>query len=256
MNMVMNNDGSGGLYQSNALERPVTWENTLRSRQLLASVDLLFTNPPFGSKIPVDDPSILEQYELGFIWDYDDAGDRHYIREPRQLHKSQPPEILFLERCVQFLKPGTGRMAIVLPDGILGSPGLEYVREWIFEQTRVLASIDLHPDTFQPGNSTQTSLLVLERKRFDEIELERAAGRKKDYELFMALANHIGHDKRGNKTFVRDENGNEIVETRQERIQELHDGTLVYRTVEVTEKIEDDNTGQIAAAFRDWLAVR
>ena len=253
MNMVMNNDGAGGLYQANTLARSVTWSETLRDRDLDGTVDLLFTNPPFGSKIVVDDPSILEQYELAHVWDHDQNEDRHRMREPRQLQKSQPPEILFVERCVQFLKPGTGRMAIVLPDGILGAPGLAYVREWILEQTRVLASIDLHPDTFQPGNSTQTSVLILERKRFNEIELERAAGRKKDYEVFMALANHIGHDKRGNTTFVRDEEGNEIVVSKEERVRDVHQGTPVYRTVEVKEKVKDDNTQQIAEAFREWL---
>ena len=131
----------------------MTWGSDLRERSLLGTVDILFTNPPFGSKIRIDDPSILEKYQLGHVWEYDEDGDRYYMREPRQLQRSQPPEILFVERCVQLLKPGTGRMAIVLPDGILGAPGLAYVREWIFEQTRVLASIDLHPDTFQPGNS-------------------------------------------------------------------------------------------------------
>ena len=254
MNMVMNNDGSGGLYQANSLALPVTWGDVLRDRQLIDSVDLLFTNPPFGSKITVDDPSILEQYELAHAWDYDAGEDRYYLREPRQLQKSQPPEILFVERCVQFLKPGTGRMAIVLPDGILGAPGLAYVREWIFEQTRVLASIDLHPDAFQPGNSTQTSVLLLERKRFDEIALERAAGTKTDYEVFMALANHIGHDKRGNETFVRDAEGNAIVDTKEELVKEVHEGRPVYRTMEVKQKIVDDNTDQIANYFRNWLA--
>ena len=254
MNMVMNNDGSGGLYQANSLAPPVTWNSSLRERSLVGTVDLLFTNPPFGAKIRIDDPSILEKYELGHVWDYDEDDDRYYIREPRQLQKSQPPEILFVERCVQFLKPGTGRMAIVLPDGILGAPGLAYVREWILEQTRVLASIDLHPDTFQPGNSTQTSVLLLERKRPNEIELERAAGRKQDYDVFMALANHIGHDKRGNKTYVRDDEGNEIVETTVERVREVHDGTPLYRAIEAKHKVEDDNTRHIAQTFRKWLA--
>lgn len=253
MNMVMNNDGSGGLYQGNALARSVTWSEALRGRELFRAVDLLFTNPPFGSKIQIDDPMILEQYDLGHVWDYDAAADRHYIREPRKLQKKQPPEILFIERCVEFLKPGTGRMAIVLPDGILGAPSLAYVREWILEQTRVLGSIDLHPDTFQPGNSTQTSILLLERKRFDEIELERAASMKNNYEVFMALANHIGHDKRGKKTFVRDAHGNEIVETREERIREVREGEVLYRTVQMTRKVEDDNTEDIAKAFREWL---
>ena len=254
MNMVMNNDGSGGLYQANSLEAPVLWSEALRQRDLIGRVDFVFTNPPFGSKIPIDDPAILEKYDLAHVWDYNREEDRYYIREPRQLQKSQPPEILFVELCVQFLKPGTGRMAIVLPDGILGAPGLAYVREWIFEKTRVLGSIDLHPDTFQPKNSTQTSLLILERKHANEIELESAVGKKKDYEVFMALANHVGHDKRGHKTFVRDAQGNEILTTREERVREVHDGAVVYRIIEVKQKVEDDNTTQIAEYFRNWLA--
>ena len=253
MNMVMNNDGSGGLYQGNSLAAPGTWSDSLRARELFGTVDIVFTNPPFGSKIPIDDPSILERYDLGHIWNYDESNDRYYMREPRQIQKSQPPEILFIELCVQMLRQGTGRMAIVLPDGILGAPGLAYVREWILEQTRVLASIDLHPDTFQPSNSTQTSLLVLQRKWSNEIELERAAGRKQDYDVFMALANHIGHDKRGNTTFVRDSEGNEIVETTLEPIREIQDGTPIYRTVEVRQKVVDDNTEQIAKSFQEWL---
>ena len=61
-------------------------------------VDLLVTNPPFGSKIPVDDPAILEKYELGHVWSYDKDTDRWSMTEAVQ--KSQPPEILFIERCV------------------------------------------------------------------------------------------------------------------------------------------------------------
>src|SRR5690606_3404658 len=58
MNMVMNNDGSGGVFQANSLERPVTWDSALRERDLLSNVDMVFTNPPFGSNIRVDDPAI------------------------------------------------------------------------------------------------------------------------------------------------------------------------------------------------------
>ena len=253
MNMVLNNDGSGGLYQGNSLEQAATWRDELRARDLLGQTRCLFTNPPFGSKIPVDDPSILEQYDLAHQWGYDEDADTWAIREPRTLQKSQPPEILFIERCVQFLQPGTGRMAIVLPDGILGSPGLGYVREWILQQTRVLASIDLHPDTFQPKNSTQTSILVLERKTFKEIELEKAAGRKRDYNVFMALANHIGHDKRGNDLYVRDDEGNEVIEQRTDRVRETRDGVETIRRVTTPQKVHDDNTLEIAKTFRQWL---
>jgi type I restriction enzyme M protein len=136
MNMVLNNDGSGGLFQANSLEAPATWEPELLKRNVMGRVDILFTNPPFGSKIPVSDTSILEKYDLGHTWNYDKAADRWNKTDTVQ--KSQPPEVLFIERCVKFLKPGTGRAAIVLPDGILGSPGLGYVRERILRNTRIL----------------------------------------------------------------------------------------------------------------------
>jgi type I restriction enzyme M protein len=252
MNMVMNNDGAGGLHQGNSLASPAMWTDDLRKRNLIGKVDLLFTNPPFGSKIPVDDPSILEKYDLGHAWKYETDRDEWVMTE--NIQRSQPPEILFIERCVRFLKVGTGRMAIVLPDGILGSPGLGYVREWILSQTRVLASIDLHPDTFQPSVSVQTSLLVLQRKSEEQIAIESAAKLKSDYAVFMALANHIGHDKRGNTTYVRDRKGNEIVEEFDELVKEYEDGRPIYRKQKTRKKVVDDNTIQIATTFRQWLA--
>jgi type I restriction enzyme M protein len=252
MNMVMNNDGAGGLYQANSLANPATWlDDELRMRKLLGRVDLLLTNPPFGSKIPVTDSSILEQYELGHRWTYDDGADRW--KKSAVVQKSQPPEILFVERCVQFLKPGTGRAAIVLPDGILGSPGLGYVREWILRNTQILASIDLHPDTFQPFVSIQTSVLILQRKTQEQIDLETAAGQISDYEIFMAVANHIGHDKRGHETYVRDAQGNEIFDELEKQVWEFENGVRVIKNHKVQRKIPDDNTHQIAELFRQWL---
>ena len=252
MNMVMNNDGAGGLYQANSLASAATWEEGLHERELFGKVDLIFTNPPFGSKIPIDDPAILEKFDLGHAWTYNKAADTWAKTE--NVQKSQPPEILFIERCVQFLKPGSGRVAMVLPDGILGSPGLGYVREWILTHTRVLASIDLHPDTFQPSVSVQTSVLVLQRKSEREIALEQAAGRKNDYNVFMAVVNHIGHDKRGNRIYVRDRNGNEIVEEIEETIKEYEDGRPTYKKQKTQRKVVDDNTLQIAQAFDKWLS--
>ena len=143
---------------------------------------------------------------------------------------------------------------MVLPDGILGTPGLGYVREWILTHTRVLASVDLHPDTFQPNVSIQTSILVLERKTDEEIRLEQAAGHKNDYQVFMAVANHVGHDKRGNRTYVRDRKGNEIVEEVEEMSKEYVDGRPIYTLQKVQKKVLDDNTLQVAQAFRKWLS--
>lgn len=252
MNMVMNNDGAGGLFQGNTLANPATWNPDLRSRNLLGTVDLLFTNPPFGSKIPVDEPSILETYDLGHAWSYDAKTDRWLKGD--SIQKSQPPEILFIEKCVRFLKRGTGRLAMVLPDGILGSPGLGYVREWILTHTRVLASLDLHPDAFQPSVSVQTSVLVLQRKTDEERAVEAAAKTKRDYDVFLAVVNHIGHDKRGNVTYVRDKHGNEIVEEVEELAKQFDSGQAIYRKQKTQRKVIDDNTLQIAQAFQKWLS--
>ena len=208
MNMVMNNDGAGNIFRQDSLLHPYQWEtefrellasslgvdpNSLRSPDRLGHFDVIATNPPFGSKLPIKDRETLSQFELGHVW-----VERNGRLEPGDaIVGSAPPEILFIERCWQFLKPG-GRMAIVLPDAILGAPSLAYVRQWILDHCRLVASVDLHPDTFQPHNGTQTSVLLLQRKTVDDRARELRQGGVSDYEIFMAQVLAIGHDKRGN----------------------------------------------------------
>ena len=245
----MNNDGSGQIHQSNTLEPQMRWNEKLIKLDLFDGVDIIFTNPPFGSKIKIDDPEILQQYELAKIWEYDGENDSYSPKVPTKYQSSVPPEILFIERCVQLLKPGTGRMAMVVPDGILGTPGLSYVREWILKNTKILASIDLHPHTFEPGTSVQTSVLLLERRKKPIDSLDKNL----DYEVFMALANHIGIDKRGNTLYVRDELGKEVVEYFEEKKTVVIEGDEVEIISKVGAKVVDDNTKQIAENFRKWL---
>lgn len=83
--------------------------------------------------------------------------------------------------------------------------------------------------------------------------MEKAARRKADYRVFLALANHVGHDKRGQRVYVRDEDGNERIVTRTIRRPEVRDGVTVYHQYETTEKQVDDTTEEIAKAFRGWL---
>ncbi len=151
MNMVMNNDGSGGLWQANTLENPHTWSSDLRQRVPLASVDVIVSNPPFGTRIPIDDPDTLSQFDLSAVWDLGEDGkwtirfDRH---GNRVLQRSQPPEILFIERSLQLLKPGSGRMAMVIPNGILNNPGMSYVRQWLVREAQILSVVDMQRDLF------------------------------------------------------------------------------------------------------------
>lgn len=264
MNMVMNNDGSGNIFRINSLLPPHEWpmdvkenlskalginKTLIRNSKSIAFFDVIVTNPPFGSKIPVKDPAILEQYDLGHIWEKKNG---QWIKTDR-LQSSVPPEQLFIERCLQFLKEG-GRMGIVLPDAILGAPGLGYIRQWLIKYTKIIASIDLHPDTFQPRNGTQTSVLILQKKTQQEIDAEEKSQRIADYNIFMAMVEKIGHDKRGNPLFKRDEYGNEILVPEENNVLEIGetaDGTKTVKTIS-KKKLIDDQTPLVAEIFKRW----
>jgi type I restriction enzyme M protein len=266
MNMVMNNDGSGNIFQTDSLLPPHEWEDqfrndlskaigvdktSLRNGDSIGLFDVIVTNPPFGSKIPIKDQRILEQFDLGHIWERD-KNDRNRWTKTTRLQSSVPPEQLFIERCLQLLKPG-GRMGIVLPDSILGAPGLGFIREWLIRKTRIIASIDLHADTFQPRNGTQTSVLFLQKKTPKQIHEEERTGKMADHIIFMAMVDRVGHDKRGNTLFKRDKHGNEILFPDVELIalSKIGDGTRTAK-VESKKKVIDDQTVIVAETFRNW----
>ena len=264
MNMVMNNDGSGNIMQMNTLLPPHEWSeetkrhlaetlhinaDSITNYKSIGFFDVIVTNPPFGTKIPIQDQQILEQFELAHIWEKQPDG-RWAMQ--KKLKSSVPPEQLFIERVLQLLKEG-GRTAIVLPDSILGSPGLEYIRQWLIHKTRIVASIDLHADTFQPHNGTQCSILFLQKKTQKEIDEEEKSGQIIDYSIFMAMIDHIGHDKRGNKIYKRDEEGNVIVKAEEKTVTERAlDGSLAYRTEMQQEKVVNDQTILVADVFEKW----
>lgn len=268
MNMVMNNDGSGNILQNNSLLPPHEWSDefrtrlsealgvhktTIRNYKSIEFFDVIVTNPPFGSKIPIKDKNILEQFDLAHIWENDKKSGKWTMTD--RLQSSVSPEILFIERCTQFLVP-RGRMGIVLPDSILGSPGLGYIREWLIHNHRIIASIDLHQDTFQPRNGTQTSVLFLQKKTQEQKDAEEKSGQMADYNIFMAMVEKIGHDKRGNPLFKRDKEGNEILVPDKNSVLVTDDTEEGRQTVEheLKVKVIDDQTIDIPAIFAEWKA--
>jgi type I restriction enzyme M protein len=256
MNMVMNNDGSGGLYQANSLSNPHSWNPEVSAELALGSVDVLCTNPPFGANIVIDDREVLGQYELAAIWD--EGPDGSWCKRTDNagravLQKSQPPEILFIERCVQFLAPGSGRMAIVIPNGILNNPALGYVRQWIVHNTQILAVVDMARELFQPKNDTQTSMVLV--RRLDQGQREAARAGELDYPCFMAVTEQIGHDKRGNPVYRRNEQGEDIVVVRREASldRDPASGEESITETEVKELLIDDELPEVAEAYLKWL---
>ena len=256
MNMVMNNDGTGALHQANSLADPRTWEPEKAQRVQLGSFDIVVTNPPFGTKIVIDDDEILRQYDLAAMWDRGDDGGwamRMDIHGSPVLQKSQPPEILFIERCIQLLKPGTGRMAMVVPNGILNNPALGYVRRWIMTNTQVMAVVDMSRELFQPKNDTQTSMVLL--RRLSEEERNLAEAGTLEYPIFMAITKNIGQDKRGNTLYRRTETGDDVLVEKKITISEIdpETGQDVLKQVIVRERQVDDELPDVADEYRDWL---
>ena len=245
MNLVMHGDGSTNVYHANSLLPPGEWPtevpNDLSSDIKLGSLDVILTNPPFGSKVPVDDPHILAQFELA-------------NREGLATRRSMPPEQLFIERCVDLLKPG-GRLALVLPDSILSNPGLAFLRRWILRRTRVLASIDLPTEAFQPYTGTQTSLVILQKKTEREIELEAHADRPVAYDVFMATPRAVGHDRRGEPVYLRTADG-ELIEYEEDLAvrRRAVDGVDVLEPQRERRTAIHDDLPQVADSFEEWIS--
>lgn len=136
------------------------------------SFDLIVTNPPFGS--------VLGEAALARLGAFELARGR----------KSLPLEVLGLERCIQFLRPG-GRLAIVLPDGILANRRTAYVRQWVESYVKLRAIISLPIATFVPFGASIKTSIVFARKWCPG---ER---RSDDFPVFLARIDNVGYDATG-----------------------------------------------------------
>jgi type I restriction enzyme M protein len=250
MNMVMAGDGKGHLYHLNSLEFPNGHLNGVKSGERhipLGSMDVVMTNPPFGSEIPITDENILKHYDLAHVWEK--RQDRSF-RNTGRLQGSVAPEVLFIDRCLDWLKPG-GRMGIVLPDGILGNPAAEYIRWWILRHAWVLASVDLPVETFivEAKVNILTSLLFLKKKPAELVKREAMSGAR-DYPVFMAIAEKVGFDRRGSKLYKRSPEGEELTKDVEEVEIITVGGRRVARTLRRKTKIIDDDLAVIADRYR------
>jgi len=156
--------------------------------------DVLLTNPPFAGEIK--DQGILRQYEFG--------------KKKGKLVNKIERHILFIERTLDMLRPG-GRMAIVLPQGVLNNTNMDYVREYLFDKARILAVIGLHGNTFKPHTGTKTSVLFLQKWDNNETSL-------KDYSIFMAVSKKGGKDNSGDYVYKKDANGGYVHDTKGRKV--------------------------------------
>ena len=140
--------------------------------------DIVMANPPFAGEIK--EGQILSRYELG-------------MKDGKQ-QKSVSRDILFIERNLNFLKPG-GRMAIVLPQGRFNNSTDRRIREFISERCRILAVIGLHGNTFKPHTGTKTSVLLVQK--WDD----KLCPKVDDYNVFFATQMLQGKNNSGDKLY-------------------------------------------------------
>jgi len=125
--------GKSNVFCEDSLN-PYSYRPIAKSMIKNDTFDYILTNPPFGAKIPIDNKKVLNNYELGHFWK--NVSDNKWKKQI-DLRKKQPPQILFIERCVQLLKDG-GKLGIVLPEGLFGNPSDRYIWEYLNQKGRIL----------------------------------------------------------------------------------------------------------------------
>ena len=157
--------------------------------------DILMANPPFAGDIK--ESRILHQYELAF-------------QSNGKPHPSVGRDILFIERNLDFLKPG-GRIAIVLPQGRFNNASDKRIRAFISQRARILAVVGLHSNTFKPHTGTKTSVLFLQKWN-DNPALGPLCPKVDDYPIFFAVSERGGKDNSGNYIHVRETHGQYLLD--------------------------------------------
>lgn len=145
------------------------------------SFDLVMANPPFAGDIK--EQTILSHYELA-------------KSEKGKWQNKVGRDILFIERNLNFLKPG-GRMAIVLPQGRFNNSSDRNIREFIAAHCRILAVVGLHGNVFKPHTGTKTSVLFVQK--WDDV----LCPKREDYPIFFATMQKPSKDNSGDKIYVK-----------------------------------------------------
>lgn len=181
MNMIIHDDGHTNIISADSLDN-IEKHTKINSQFKKENFDIILTNPPFGAKVLINEKKYLKDYQLGL----NNGKER----------AAQSTEVLFIERCSHYLKEG-GRMAIVLPDGILTNATLQYVRDFIMNNFKINAIVSIPQTAFSHyGAGVKCSLLFL----------TKSTKNKEDYDIFMAQAEYVGYDATGREIEQNDLN--------------------------------------------------
>lgn len=240
-------DGKSHIFKDNALT-PYTWDEITKSglryrltrflnnsneddknqnQFLFFDFDVLMTNPPFAGT--VNERDALRLYTLA------EKNGKWVNKIGRH--------ILFVERSLQFIRPG-GRIAIVLPQGLLNNANAEYIRRFIIDEAKILAVVGLHVNTFKPYTGTKTSVLFLrkytdqEKEKIQEIRLKY----EEEWDNFFNGLKGKYHDITFNKSVDEDEIPEELssfLESYFASSEEIEETPVEQSEIENTEESEE-----------------
>ena len=178
MNMIMHGDGHNGIHHNDGL---LNINGIFRNR-----FDVIITNPPFGTNLSKDSPTVEDDdryiNETTIKKYQEEYGEELYNEEIKQVTEnigepirnlfeigktSGATEVLFVERCLDLLKPG-GRLGIVLPEGVLNSSNLQKARDFFESKSKILLVVSLPQDVFISSGATVKTSLVFFKKFTDE----------------------------------------------------------------------------------------
>ena len=187
MNMIMHGDGHGGVHHNDGL---LNVNGIFESR-----FDVILTNPPFGARVEKSlkiteadkytDEERIKKYQKRYGDEYNKALRQvnNNIGKPLvSLYKmgamSTLTEVLFIERCLNLLKPG-GRMGIVLPEGVLNNSNLQKVRDYVESKAKILLIVSIPQDVFIASGATVKPSLLFFKKFTEEEALQYASIKNK-----------------------------------------------------------------------------
>lgn len=263
MSVMLYTGDEGNVYHMDSLAFPGGHLSGVAAARhdiaLGSKVDILMTNPPFGTDIKIEDPTVLDTYRgydgVANSWSRSKEDGSLVLSEKPVA--SMAPEELFIQRAVQWVKPN-GKVGIVLPNGILSNPGpnAEAIRRWILRNCWVLASVELPVETFisEANVNILTTLLFLKKKPQRVLREEALAGREQDYPVFMAVAEKVGIDRRGYVVYKRHPNGDPVLEDVQEEETIRVGGKDVTHVLHRVAKVIDNDLPEIAREYHEFRA--
>lgn len=182
--MAIIGDGKGGIFCEDSLKKTKEWKSTTQQQIGLDKFDVLLTNPPFGKEIKIIGEDKLKQFDLAYEW----KKDGNTFTKSNKLKKEETIQILFIERSLSLLKDG-GRLGIVLPETFFHAPKSRYVLHYMLRNNNVTWALDLPHNTFRPHNNAKCVVLILEKNKPQQDEIN------------MAVAEEMGHDHQGKEIY-------------------------------------------------------